>query len=88
MKIQLIDECKALWWRLASVRVMAFWGVLGAVIVQMWPVAQWALNEILPHNPLWRIPFAALTMGLTFGSMLFARLKSQPKLQGKTDAQV
>jgi hypothetical protein len=91
MKFELIEDCRQ-WWRLGSVWTMGLWAVLGGVIVQIWPVAQWALNEVLPHDPLWRIPFAVLTVSVTFGSMLFARLKMQPKLQQKLaekrDAQV
>ena len=73
------------WWKLRSAQVMAFWAVLGGVIVAMWPVAQWALNEVLPRDPLYRIPFALAVAGVTFGSFLYARLRKQPKLE-KPDA--
>ena len=79
MRLQFIDDCRH-WWKLNSNQVAAFWALLGGVIVAMWPVAQWALNEILPRDPLWRIPFAAATVAVTFGSFLYARLRSQPKL--------
>lgn len=75
-----ITECRQ-WYKLWSVRTMAFWALLGGVMIQAWPVVQWALNEALPHDPLWRIPFAILTAAVTFGSFLAARLLAQPKLE-------
>lgn len=65
--------------RLNSVQVMAFWSALGGIIVAMWPVASWAINELLPHGPL-RIAFAVIVSGVTFGSYVYARLRVQPKL--------
>lgn len=63
------------WWKLASVKAMAFWSALGGVIVMMWPVAQWGFNQILPDNIWWRSLFAIATVAVTFSSMLYARLK-------------
>ena len=67
------------WWKLHSAQVMAFWALLGGVIVAMWPVAHWALDQVLPDEPLWRIPFAVLVSAATFGSFLYARMRPQRK---------
>jgi hypothetical protein len=77
-----VNECRA-WWRLGSIWTMGFWAALGSVIVAIWPVAHWAFDTILPRYPLWRIPFAAATFAVTFGSMFYARMKAQPRLQAK-----
>ncbi|MGX7895450.1 hypothetical protein [Tsuneonella sp. HG222] len=73
------------WLKCNSVQVMAVWSVLGGIIVAMWPVAHWALDEVLPDDPLWRIPFAVVVSAVTFGSYFYARLRPQPKLGGKPD---
>lgn len=69
------------WWKLHSVQIMAFWAALGGVIVAMWPVAHYLLDKIIPDGP-WRIGMAALVSAVTFGSMLYARTRPQPKLTG------
>jgi hypothetical protein len=66
--------------KLNSVQVMAFWSALGGIIVAMWPVAQWAITELLPHGPL-RIAFAVMVSAVTFGSYVYARCRPQPKLK-------
>lgn len=81
----LIAECR-LWWRFASTWAMAFWAALGGIIVAMWPVASWYLNQIIPDGPL-RVALGGLVTAVTFGSMLFARLRKQPKLEEKRNAE-
>jgi hypothetical protein len=83
VKIEIVDQ----WWLAlrtsASAWVISFWGGVGALIVAIWPVAQWVIDQILPRDPLWRIPFALLTLVITSGSMLFARVVRQRKRQQK-----
>lgn len=76
MKLNLTEDWRV-WWKLNSAQVMAFWAALGGIIVMAWPVAQWALDSVLPHNPLWRIPFALGTAAVTFGSFFYARFRKQ-----------
>ena len=85
MKIELVDH----WWTILRRSSVAWaasaWGGIGALIVMIWPVAQWAFDQVLPRDPLWRIPFALATLAVTAGSMLFARAVKQPKLQAKLE---
>jgi hypothetical protein len=83
MKIELVDH----WWTVLRRSAVSWaagaWGGVGALIIMIWPVAQWAFDQILPDNPLWRVPFALAVLAITAGSMLFARAVKQPKLAEK-----
>ena len=85
MNLNLVEHWGTVLRRSAVTWAIGFWGAVGSVIIMVWPVAQWAFDEVLPENPLWRVPFALATFAVTVGSVVFARLKRQPKLQAKLE---
>lgn len=86
MKIRFVDHPLTVIRGAAVAWAIWAWSGVGAGIVLIWPVAQWVLDQILPENPLWRIPFALATLAITAGSMLFARAVKQEKLAKKLEA--
>lgn len=78
MKLTLIDEARS-WWRMWSVRLAAFAGVVAAYLAAS-PEDTQALLGLLPEGP-WRV-LASVAIGLTvFALATGTRLVKQGKAQ-------
>lgn len=76
------------WWKLNSAQVMAFWSILGGVVIAAWPVMHWFLDTVIPDEGPWRWAMALGVAAVTFSSFFVARFRQQPKLQEAKDADV
>jgi hypothetical protein len=72
------------WYKWWSVRLAVMAGIVSSSIIAAWPIAAYALDEIIPRG--WpRFVLALVTFLIVTGLPIYARLTAQPT--GKCDGE-